>query len=90
MAGDETTAIQSGEPLAILVLKSTTLQHVSSLKNWLKQRYANPYVDIWLRESSGDLGFSFQSHGAEEIKQRVEGLSSGGHVPDQAGRHGQP
>jgi hypothetical protein len=72
MASEESWAIQAGTPLAILRVKSTTLQSIESLKNWLEQRFGDPYVDIRAQEPSGAFHFSFQAHSAEDIKDWVE------------------
>lgn len=77
MASDEEWAIQSGAPLAILSIESPTLQSVNTLKNWLEKRFGDPYVDIRAREPSGAVHFSFQAHGAEEIKDWLENQASG-------------
>jgi len=71
MAADEEWAIGHGAPLAILRIEGPTLQSVSSLKSWLENRFADPYVDIRLADEAGVYLFSFQAHGAEEIKDRI-------------------
>ncbi len=81
MASDEEWAIQSGTPLAILSIKSPTLQSVSSLKSWLDNRFGDPYVDIRAQEPSGAFHFSFQAHGAHEIKDWIENQTSGKPLP---------
>ena len=77
MASDEAWAIQSGTPLAVMHVQGPTLQSVSSLKNWLELRFADPYIDIRAREPSGAYTFSFRAHSAEEIKDWVENQTSG-------------
>lgn len=72
MAADEEWAIEKGEPLVILCITGPTLESVSSLKNWLDNRFGDPYVDIRLANEAGVYLFSFQEHGAEEIKDRIE------------------
>ncbi|MGI5838012.1 MAG: hypothetical protein ACOX87_16190 [Chloroflexota bacterium] len=72
MAASEEWAIEKGEPLAILCITGPTLQSVSNLKNWLDNRFADPYVDIRLADEAGVYLFSFQSHGTEEIKDRIK------------------
>ncbi len=86
MAADEAWAISSGTPLAILCIEAPTLQSVNSLKNWLEQRFADPYVDIRAREPSGAFRFSFRSHSAEEIKDWIENQTSGKPLPKRGRR----
>jgi len=81
MASDEAWAIQAGAPLAILTVKSPSLQSVVTLKNWVEQRFADPYVDIRAREPSGAYHFSFRAHSAEQIKDWVENQTSGKPLP---------
>ncbi len=76
MAADEAYAIAAGSPLAILWIQGPTLQSVSSLKNWLDQRWSEPYVDVRAETSSGAYEFSFRSHSAEEIKDWIQARAS--------------
>lgn len=71
MAADEEWAIEKGEALAILRITGQTLESVSSLKNWLDNRFADPYVDIRLADEADVYLFSFQAHSAEEIKDHI-------------------
>ena len=71
MAADEEWAIEKGEPLAIISIIGPTLESVSRLKYWLDNRFADPYVDIRLSDAAGVYLFSFQAHGAEEIKDQI-------------------
>jgi hypothetical protein len=83
MASDEAWAIQAGAPLAILTIKSPTLQSAVDLKNWVELRFADPYVDIRGRDASGAFSFSFTGHSAGEIKNWIENMSSGVPQPGQ-------
>lgn len=81
MASDEEWAIQTGTPLAILAIKGPTLQSVSSLKNWLENRFGDPYLDIRAQDQSGAFRFSFQAHGPEKIKDWIVEQAAGRRVP---------
>lgn len=89
MASDEAWAIQSGAPLALLSIKGRSLQSVNTLKNWLDQRWSEPYVDIRAQEPSGAFHFSFRSHSPEEIKDWVENQTSGKPLPEWSRRQGE-
>lgn len=88
MAADEDLAIASGAPLAILRITGMTLQGINELKNWLDQRWSEPYVDIRARALSGDFSFSFRSHSAEEIKDWLENQTTGKPLPEWSERRG--
>lgn len=82
MASDEAWAIPTGAPLAILSIRSTTLQSAGTLKNWVEQRFADPYVDIRAQEHIGAYRFSFRAHNAEQIKDWIENQTSGKPLPE--------
>ncbi len=76
MAADEEWAIASGTPLAILAIRGPSLESISSLKNWLQNRFADPYVDVRAQDSCGGFSFSFHAHSAEEIKDWMQKQAS--------------
>ncbi|GEM_PF-7117994 len=71
MAASEKWAIEKGPPMAILNISGPTLESVVELKNWLDNRFADPYVDIRVANQAEVYLFSFQEHGTEEIKDYV-------------------
>ncbi|MCL4370154.1 MAG: hypothetical protein M1380_04520 [Chloroflexi bacterium] len=76
IAADEAVAIATGDPLMILTLRSTSLENVTVLKNWVEQRFGDPYVDVWIPDAAGVLNWDLRSHNAEETKDHVRKLSA--------------
>lgn len=59
------------------MISGPTLESAVTLKSWVEQRLADPYVDIRAQEPSGAYHFSFRANSAEQIKDWIENQSSG-------------
>ena len=70
-SGDPNEA-HSGSPLAVLAIRSQTLETIVSLKQWLSRRFNQSDVDIRLQVRPGRPSLSVQAHSTEELRDWVE------------------
>ena len=72
MGSGETNEAHFGSPVAVLAIRSQTLETVSNLKEWLSRRFNQPDVDIRLQVRPGRSSLSVQAHTTEELKDWLE------------------